>query len=1224
MCFVALCVALGVTSAEASSPRRISARAKLPATMPAPSVPARSLAPLPPVIATASSFHPGALAVTPAMLAPPPPAPSGAGATIAEPPPPPKRVDVRAKLLSSRSVPPFWIDRTYDTHHTRAIGFPPLFVHRTAAPGFPQKLLHVDASLTFGWGTTDGKRRWFSPAAGFFGSFSERKTVWGTAFLLMGYRRSGDQYSFGQFPTTWAWGTKYVKNLLVFPFHYQQKRPDGYRGVSAFLFWYGHKHRDDTIADNDRGWFVAAPVFYRFRRGVRRFDFAFAYMAGEHKLEGRKWFAITPFALWHESEFGNRRELWTLGWLRRTDRARGRSAWAVPIALTFGHRDPDRKVFAATPLFWKSENMLRGSKFTLAGPVGVYQDDRQKNLFVAPLWLQLHDRVAGSTLRILAPLAVARTTRDRTGVWTVLGGGMRSSKGYGAFALPGMVWVGRRDDGRTLQGALGLFWHAKRPDGAAKGHTFVAGPLGFFDRRGDKLRAGAPPLLIFAGRKGTTRWQVITPLLWHAHDPTQQRRTVVAGPAYHHRRGDSFDGGVAPLVFWGGGSKYRYGIAPLLLISDTTNVLTRERLTLTPVFVRHSAPGRRTIGAAGLVWDAIRDGGKERHTAVLPVYYRRIKGDDRLTLSLVGGRFTTPTTRTDVWGPWISRRTPTRTVRGVAPLVWTTREQTEDGIARSVSVVPFVIQYRSRNDDLDMFSPLVWRREIRGDRARKNLAVVPFYFRQRQPTGVDVDGGIGFFWSRDRTRHTHTLIAGPFFHRLSRKSVHTGLFPLSWWMDTESKRRLIALPSIVHVRDKKTGEHTTVAAPLWFDRRRANGRRTWGAFPFVFGGKRLHNFTRFSVAIPGFVDTFRIQKNSRFTGFLPFLFRHKKCGFVAEDDPSCTYTLWGSIPLFLYGKDGRGRITHGSLLYVYDRDREGTKLYTPLFGLNNRPGKVLGWYAGPLAVKTTNTHQRFMLFPLVFRRKHRLEDRSLTFIAPPVFIGRVREDRRFFEAGLVVWQVRQQHKVATAVLPPLFFHSHAYAQRRLTWVAPLFLRDDNWGDDQTWTAIGPLAYVQRRKGENLDFVQFPLVWHIERGENHGTFGAFAWWDIAHKGRRVQLAPGAYLRVAGRRVDAHVIGPGLGWWWRGRGATEGDFHWRGPIGLFGAGVEAGRRYVSLFGGRIDRGPGKAPPERVRRKRGKAAVGGKTSWIERRRIANAERRAAKARTAKAAGASKPAQR
>lgn len=1154
-----------------------------------------------PVLATAGDWHPGAawLSLAPpspsptplpaaALLAPPPPPPGGAAAPTPPPPDakPASSRDVRSTLKKSRSVPPFWIDRTYDTHRTRAIGFPPLFVHRAPTKEHPHKLLHVDAALTFGWGTTEGKRRWLNPAALFFGSFSERKSVWGAVPLLMGYRRIGEQYNFGQFPLVWAWGTKYVKNFLAVPFHYQQKRPDGYRGVSALLFWYGHKHREDTNAENDRGWFVAAPAFWRFRRGMRRFDFAFAYMGGENRIKGRKWVAVTPFALWHQSEFGNRHLLLTPVWGSRTDRARGISEWSVPLALTWAYRDRDRRIFTATGLFWRTKNELRGSTLTLAGPVGVYDDPKQRNVFAVPLWFQFHDRTNATMVRVFAPLGFSRKTPDRAGVWTVLGGGMRTAQGYGAFVPPLLTWVGKRDDGTSMQGVLGMFWHVSRKSGDDPRRTLVLGPLGFFDRSrdpagGDRVRGGIPLAGVLAGRHGTTRWQVITPLLWHAHDPEARRRTLVVAPFFHHKRADDLHGGLAPLLFWGAGSKHRYAIAPLALFADVADVQARTHLTLSPVFVRHSAPGQRTLGALGIVWDAVRDGGNEHHTAVLPVYYRRIHGDNRLTVSLLGGMYRTATTRTSVWGLFVRRKTPTRTVTGLAPLVWTTLEQTPDGPLRNTSVVPFVIRHRSPKDDLDMFSPLVWRREIRGERARKNLAVVPFYFRQRQPSGVDVDGGVGFFWSRDRRRHTHTLIGGPFFHRLSRKSLHTGLVPLAWWMDSETTRRLVSLPSIVHVRNKKTGEHTTVAAPLWFDRRRANGRRTWGVFPFVFGGKRLHNFTRFSIAPPGFVDSFRIQKNARFTGFVPLLFRHRKCGYLADDDPACTYTLWGSVPLFLYGKDGKGRRTHGSLLYVWDREASGTRLYTPLFGLNNRPGKLLSWYGGPIAMRTTNTHTRFMAFPLYFRRKHRLEDRSLTLVAPPLLISRRREDRRFFEAGLVVWQVRQQHKVATAVLPPLFFHSHAFAQRRLTWVAPLFLRDDNWGDDQTWTAIGPLGYVQRRKGENLDIVQFPLVWHIERGENQGTFGAFAWWDIRRKGKTVQLAPGAYLRIAGPRIDTKIIGPGLGWWTRGRGATEGDFHWRALLGIFGGGVEAGRRYVSLFGGRIDRGPGTAPPERVRK-------------------------------------------
>ncbi|MBX7084083.1 MAG: hypothetical protein K1X88_33045, partial [Nannocystaceae bacterium] len=1124
-------------------------------------------------------------AVVPVLAPPPaPPKPIATPRPVepASDEPTPEPVDVRAKLLRSRSVPPFWIDRTYDTHRTRGIALPPLFLHRTPNPGHPERLLHLDLALTIGWGTPEGKRRWISPPALFFGSFSKHKTVWGTVPLLMGYRRVGEQFNFGQFPLVWWWGTKYTKNLLVVPFHYQQKTPKSSRAVSGILFWYGHKNTHDAVVDNDRGWFVGAPVFWRFRRGLRRFDFAFAYMGAENRIKGRKWFAITPLALWHESEFGNRTELWTPGWIQRRDRARGRRAWAVPPVMTFDVTDRDRRIFAATPLVWRTENALRGSRFTLAGPVGIYDDPQQRNLFVAPLWYQFRDKTTATTTRLLLPLGFSRQSPTRTGVWTLLGGGARTPKGYAAFVPPALLWLSKRDDGRAIHTLGGVLWHVHHP-GAQGGprRTVVLGPLGFFAKDHDRVRVAVLPPLALGGRKGNLRWWSITPLLWHARDREAGRRTLVAGPFYHHRTQQGLAGGLAPLLFWGTGDTYRYGVALPLLFADVVDVRQKSHLTLSPVFVRHSAPGQQTIGALGLFWDVTRGGGSERHTAFVPLFYRRKRGDERLLLTPVGGQLRHGDRHAMLWGPWVRRHTPTRDVWGVAPLVWIARETTPAGPIRSVSVLPLYLRRRAPGDALDMFSPLVWRREIgeaSGQRPRRNLAVAPFYFRQRQPGGVDVDAGLGFFWSRDRTRRTHTIVAGPFFHRLSRTSLSTGFAPVAWWMDSEKRRRLIALPVIVHVANKQNREHTTVAVPFWFDRRRANGRRTWGAFPFAFGGRRLYNFTRFSLAPPGFVDVFRIQRNARFTGFAPLLWRYRKCGFLAADDPKCTYTLWGSAPLFVYGKDGQGRVTHGSLLYVYDRKPGRVRLYTPLFGINNEPGKVLGWYAGPVGVRTSNTWRRTMVFPLWFRRAHRLEKRSLTLAAPPLFIARRREDRRFFEAGLVVWQSRQPHKVSTAVLPPLFFHSHAWAQRRLTWVFPLVLRDDNWGQDQTWTVIGPLAYIQRRRGENLDVVQFPLVWHIERGENRGTFGAFLWWDIERKGKHVQVVPGLFTRAAGRRADVRVVGPGLAWWTRGRGATEGDFHWRVLLGLFGGGVEAGRRYVSIFGGRIDRGPGVAPPER----------------------------------------------
>jgi hypothetical protein len=1107
--------------------------------------------------------------------------------------------DVEPTLLRKRSVPPFWIHRQYDTHTTRALAFPPVFVHRTPEPDHPEKLLHADLSLTFGWYSRRvERRRWINPAGLYFGSFSERKSVWGAVPLLMGYRRVGEQFNFGQFPFVWWWGTKFVKNLLVVPFHYQQRSPDGFRGMSALLFWYGHRHLDDTDPTNDRRHFVAAPLYWRFQRGLRRFDFAFLYMAGENKLTGNEFKAAAPFFVWQRSEFGNRKELWTLGWVRRIDTARRRSTWAVPFALTFRHRDPEREVFSATPFFWRTRNHLAGTRLTLAGPVGVWEDPRQRNFFAAPFWFQFHDKTAEATTRVLFPLAVSRQTRERTSAWTLLGGGARSKNGWSAGVPPLLTFAGKRDDGRRYQTALGLFWHLRNP--AEQTDRWVLAPLAWYDRRENHRHVGVPGLFTSIGWGGGRHHQVVTPLFWHFRDHEYEKRTVVAGPVFHHQTRAGYDGGLVPLAFWGDNERRRYGIVPWIGFADVTDRSNDSRLTMSPVFVRYADPDTRTLGVLGLAWDVRRE--DERHTAVVPFYYRRQIGERALTLTPIGGRLRDAEKITTLYGPYYRRKNAEADGWGVLPLLFHDARRVEGGIARHTVGVPLYLRRRAPQDDLDMWTPLVWRSNVRGDRPRRGLAVVPFYFRQRQPEGVDVDAGLGWFYSRDRQRRTHTIIAGPAFHRLSRTQVQTGVAPLYWWMDSEKKRRLLSFPAIFHF-ETKGKEHTTVAVPFWYDRLRPNGMRGWSAFPVVFGFRRLYNFTRFSMVPPGYVDRFRIQRNSRFTGFVPFVFRLQKCGFLEDDDPSCRYTLWGSAPLFLYGADGQGRRTHGALLlYYWDRRPDGWRLFTPLAGINNQPGKVLGWYAGPLAIKTTNTHRRSMFFPLWYRRAHRLKNEHLTLVAPPVYVAREKGDRRFMQAGLLFWQFRQPHKVSTAVIPPLFYHSHAYAQRRLTWVAPLFLRDNNMGKDETWTTFPPLLYLQRRHGENLDIVHFPLVWHIERGENQGTFGAFVWWDIRARDRIFQWAPGAYLRFKGRDDrDTRIIGPGLGWWTRD--PAEDALHWRALFGLFGGGHAEGRRYFSIFGARIDRGPMPAGAEPQARM-------GRTSRVLRRAERRAQRAEAKA--------------
>ena len=1090
------------------------------------------------------------------------------------PPPAPDEVVVDtgpSRLLRGKSVPPFWIDRQWTTHRTRALTFPPVFFHRAPTAGHPEKLAHFDLSLTTGWySQRKAKRRYVSPLALFYGSFSERTSAWGAGALLMGYKRVGEQFNFGQFPLVWRWGNKQVKNLVVAPFHYHQKTPDGLRGFDVLLFWYGRKNLADADPLNDLRYFVGAPLFVQVSRGVKRTTVGVPfYLGGSDKLRGLTHRTVFPFAHWQSREFGNRHELWTLLYVQRSDTARKRRAWAVPPLLTFQQRSPEGSLTAVTPLVWRSENLDKGSVAWAVFPWVSYRDPEQRNRVLFPLYWQFDALKTGARSALLFPL----------------GGATRRPGGGFGLVLPPLLTIARHDPkGRSFQVVTPLFWRFRdrKAFNGQGSQQIVVPPLFVYNQQGPRRDVAALPLLSFFGRDATRRYQVIAPLLFgHVRDRDPQRAhdTWVLGPLYVKRTegatGKGWHAGLLPLVAAGSDDTLRYTVIPPLLFGDVTNVKEQRRLTLSPLFARSKGPDHRTLGVLNLFWD-VKRAGDERHSVLFPLYYRRQKDGRALTMTPLGGGLRTKDRLTwmatpllygarDTSGPVAARRSSF----GLVPLVFQDRRPVEGGVANNLVVVPLFARHRAPSEDLDMWSPLVWRTRTGGEKPRKNLAVFPFYFRQRQPGGVDLDAGMvpPFFYSRDPQRRTHTLIAGPFFHRLSRKQVNTGVVPLAWWMDSAESRRLVSLPLIVHMADKLKREHTTIAVPFWFDRRRGNGKRTWVALPFVIGTHGQFNFTRFSVAPPGYVDVFRLGKNYRFTGHAPLLFRYQKCGFREEDDDRCRYTLWGSFPLFLAGSDGLGRRTHGALgLYYFDRDKGGKRLYTLLGGANVRPGERLTWYALNTGRSVTRTHATTVVFPLLFRKAHRTEDRSTTVVLPPLFVARHQEDYRWFEAGLLLWHFRRPHKVATAIIPPIFYASHSFAERRLTWVAPLFLRDNNWAKDSSLTIVPPALVVQRRRGQDSDWVQFPLLWHIERGDNVGTVGLPVWWDITRKRARTQVVPALFARHTKKDRAVTVLGPGLGWWTRQTGKQKA-LHWRALFGIVGGGNEAGQRYFSLVGARI---------------------------------------------------------
>src|SRR5690606_8677037 len=174
----------------------------------------------------------------------------------------------------------------------------------------------------------------------------------------------------------------------------------------------------------------------------------------------------------------------------------------------------------------------------------------------------------------------------------------------------------------------------------------------------------------------------------------------------------------------------------------------------------------------------------------------------------------------------------------------------------------------------------------------------------------------------------------------------------------------------------------------------------------------------------------------------------------------------------------------------------------------------------------------------------------------------------------------------TAVLPPIFFIQDSYRQRRLHWLLPLYVRDNHMAKGEAWTSVIPGLYVQHRSPKHNNAVQFPLLWHFDNDKRRVTIGGFLWYDIRRKLRNesTQVLPLIYARRETDEKVGHLIGPGLASWRREAEGQAPAIHWRALFWLIGGGnEEGGKRYMWLFGAKIELKPKPVKPRKLRRKK-----------------------------------------
>lgn len=1061
-------------------------------------------------------------------------------------------------VIKGRSIPPFWFDRQSPTHRTRALALPPLFIHKTPAdPNARGPFFHADLSLTFGWyQAKKDRRRYLNPLALFLGSFGKDSASWATLPLLMGYKRYGHHFNFIQFPLIWYWGDKNNKTALALPFFYRQVTPQQKINAILFLAWFGQSGIGDRDRSNDLRFAVAPPFWFKWDNFHRRLRIAPFYLSVDNHAKASRHKTLFPLFHWNQSEQGNRENLWTPLWIRRKDHARALNTWAIPPLLLFKHQSRHRRLRAFTPLVWSFADERRQRRGLILGPAGYVSSPAQSHRWLAPIFWQSHDKRADLRAGFLFPLAYWRRgglQQKSLTLHSPLLSISRSATHRGMGVWPLLSWVGRAPDRRDQVVLGGLWWLRKRTRADIKQKTMGMGPLWIAQRKGEDKSLWLPPLLSAFRYSPTRRLTLLSPLAWHhakRTGPDQAwQNSYMVGPVFGSfgpkRRGFN----LFPLVFHQRHAKGGYTVIPPLL--GGYRVQGDTRTLIHPLAVWQKSPTRRTLGLGGIFWDI--QGPQSRKTTLFPLFYREQSPKRSLLATPIGAAWSTEHGRRFLFGPVFGERKQKAGgqshTTGLFPL-WARHRGPK---AKVDLIAPLWLSAKTPERELQLITPLIWHTRTFGKLPKRGFALAPLYFRQRQAQGVNIDAFPGFYWSRNGYRKTHTLIAGPFFHRLSRTALHTGIFPLTWWRDSQHQRRLIALPLVFHTQNKRLRTHTTIALPFWFDRQRAPHVRTWLAFPLMIGREYPHSFTRVGLGALGAIDVFSLRKNRRFTGWLPFAFRHQRCGFRADDPPNCRYTVYGSFPLFLYGTNHRDRFAHGvSLLYYYERNKARRKFLTLVGGVDHEPQKRLTWYAGPIYRHVTPTRKAFGIAGLFMRHGSRVEDKSLTMVLPPLFISRRNKDRRWFEAALLAWQFRSQHKVTTVVLPPIFGHHHAYAERKLSWLAPLYVDDHQIGKQKRLTVIPPALYVRRRKPGRKTTVQFPL-----------------WWDFERQEKRTRVIPGLFFRKDDPIQQTTVLGPGLAWWTveedlDPNDGIAADRRWRVLLGLFGGGREEGRRFWSILG------------------------------------------------------------
>lgn len=437
--------------------------------------------------------------------------------------------------------------------------------------------------------------------------------------------------------------------------------------------------------------------------------------------------------------------------------------------------------------------------------------ERRATVFF-PLWLSVREK--DQTVRSLAML-----------YWNV------QRPDFRAHVLFPILWVLRGEQSQTT--VLGPIFH-HRDDKAGtltagvfpllafghnKDHSYLATPLGFYDRNkvtertrtafllfyGDfrKTRAdyGFFPLFHHA-RRGTASSTWVLPFFFDSRDPAQNRALTVLGPLFFGKRDKATYGGFLPL-FYGkndGDGGYRFLFAPLMYIRHRVGPDFGNTL-LTPVFGFSTTPS----GARAYVGPFYgRSDAEQRTFAIFPLFY---DGLNKKTM-----------TRTSMLLPlFVRKASPESSLTMVTPIFWHYRSLSQ----RVTFLFPLLLDINHRySDRITAFGP-----------------VVPLFVRSRD----DINNTTTWLFPplltyvRKKADGMHDAVTFPiFWHFRSEKKTTTVLFPLVWYMRRPASQTTVVLPLVAYRRDEQNTKTLAILPLLTWARNYESGGRERVVFPLFW------------------------------------------------------------------------------------------------------------------------------------------------------------------------------------------------------------------------------------------------------------------------------------------------------------------------------------------------------------------------------------------------------